>query len=353
MSESLYFDPLNQPRPVGPVERLPVMGARADMIDMDKVQAHVGRAVELKRYDGVTDPLAYLLHRECMVRVNDVLVPTLAGLLCFGRNPQELIRWAVVDLGHYRSLQALSYELVHLGKAVGGTIMDQLEYLRRYLWTYTQHGMGSGEGFQRVDIHEYPEVVIRELSINMLSHRDYWMPFAQARVMLFRNRIEWSNPGGLPEGITPENILRTQKSRNPTLQTILFEAGYTEGLGQGIDTVVAALSTLEGGDSRSNPTFEDHRDSFIVTVYGRSPDEFYAEEIVGDLNKEQRRLLQFVRQKGEVSTPDIMKRLERSENSVHRDLKVLLNANLIEAVGEARRRRYRLVTTPPTSTHEL
>jgi ATP-dependent DNA helicase RecG len=230
--------------------------------------------------------------------------------------------------------------------------MDQLEYLRRYLWTYTQHGMTSGDGFQRVDIHEYPEVVIRELSINMLSHRDYWMPFAQARVMLFRNRIEWSNPGGLPEGITPENILRTQKSRNPTLQTILFEAGYTEGLGQGIDTVVAALAALDGDDSRRNPTFEDHGDSFIVTVYGRSHDDFYAEEIIGDLSKEQRRLLQFLRQKGEVSTPEIMKRLERSENSVHRDLKVLLNAKLIEAVGEARRRRYRLITGASTPANE-
>ena len=101
---------------------------------------------------------------------------------------------------------------------------------------------------------------------------------------------------------------------------------------------VAALSALDGDDNRRNPTFEDHIDSVIVTVYGRSHDDFYAQEIVGDLNKEQRRLLQFIRQRGEVSTPEIMARLERSENSVHRDLKVLLKAQLIEAIGEARRR---------------
>ena len=159
----------------------------------------------------------------------------------FRKNPQQLIRWAVVDLAHYRGVQPASYELTHLGKNIGGTIFDQLEYLRRYLWTYTQHGMTVADGFQRVDVHEYPEVVIRELGVNMLAHRDYTITTSQARVMLFRNRIEWANPGGLPEGVTPENILRQQHSRNPTIQTILCEAGYVEALGQGLDTVVAAL----------------------------------------------------------------------------------------------------------------
>src|SRR3712207_1527553 len=168
MAEMPFFDPLLGPPSVPQVDRLPVRNATVDMVDLDKVAAHIERAVELRRLAETVprDPLSYLVHSECMVALGDTYYPTLAGLLCFGRDPQALLRWAVVDLAHYRGVQPISYELIHLGKNVGGTIFDQLEYLRRYLWTYTQHGMTIADGFQRVDLHEYPEVVIRELGVN-------------------------------------------------------------------------------------------------------------------------------------------------------------------------------------------
>jgi len=353
MAELPFFDPLIDPPSLPQVDRLPVRGAAADMIDLDKVATHIKRAVDLRRLEeGVpVEPVPYLLTKECMVMVGNILYPTLAGLLCFGRDPQEMLRWAVVDLAHYRGVQPISYELVHLGKSVGGTILDQLEYLRRYLWTYTQHGMAISEGFQRVDLHEYPEVVIRELGVNMLAHRDYGITNSQARVMLFRNRIEWSNPGGLPEGVTPENILRKQYSRNPTIQTILYEAGYVESLGQGLDTVVAALQSEGLSDGSSNPIFEDLGDTFIVTVRGRAHDEFYSDGALANLNKQQRRLFEFIQQRGDISSPEIMRKFERSESAVLRDLRALMSAGLVEATGDARLRRYRLTgsLTPPAN----
>ena len=353
MTELPFFDPLLDPPSLPQVDRLPVRGATAEMIDLDKVAAHIRRAAELQRLEGMPhEPHAYLRHTECMVQVGDVLYPTLAGLLCFGRAPQELLRWAVVDLAHYRGMQPISYELVHLGKHIGGTIFDQLEYLRRYLWTYTQHGMAVTEGFQRVDLHEYPEVVIRELGVNMLAHRDYGITNSQARVMLFRNRIEWSNPGGLPEGVTPENILRKQYSRNPTIQTILYEAGYVEALGQGLDTVVGVLQSAGLSDGTTNPTFEDLRDTFIVTVRGRSHDEFYSGGALANLNKQQRRLFEFIQQRGDVSSPEIIRKFERSESAVLRDLRALMGAGLVEASGDARLRRYRLIGSLTQPTNE-
>jgi ATP-dependent DNA helicase RecG len=353
MSEMPFFDPLLEPPPLPQVDRLPVRNATEDMIDLDKVAAHIKRAVELQRIDpdAPREPLPYLVHQECMAVVDDTTYPTLAGLLCFGRDPQALLRWAVVDLAHYRGVQAISYELVHLGKNVGGTIFDQLEYLRRYLWTYTQHGMTIADGFQRVDLHEYPEVVIRELGVNMLSHRDYTKPNAQARVMLFRNRIEWSNPGGLPEGVTPENILRKQHSRNPVIQSILYEAGYVEALGQGLDTVVAVLQR-EGLANGNNPSFEDLGDTFIVTIHGRSHDEFYTDGVFANLNKHQRKIFQLIQQKGEVSTPEVMQKLDRSESAVLRDLRALMAAGLVEASGGARLRRYRLAGPLASATSQ-
>jgi len=56
-------------------------------------------------------------------------------------------------------------------------------------------------------VHEYPAAVIRELIVNLLAHRDYTNGLSAARVQLFGNRIEWVSPGGLPPGVTVENIL--------------------------------------------------------------------------------------------------------------------------------------------------
>ncbi len=354
MPELPFFDPLLDPPALPQIDRLPVRGATAEMIDLDKVAAHVKRADELQRLaDEIPRaPVPYLLHTECLMPIDDTLYPTLAGLLCFGRDPQAILRWAVIDLAHYRGVQPVSYELVHLGKNVGGTLFDQLEYLRRYLWTYTQHGMTIADGFQRVDLHEYPEVVIRELGVNMLAHRDYTITNSQARVMLFRNRIEWSNPGGLPEGVTPENILRKQYSRNPVIQSILYEAGYVEALGQGLDTVVTVLQREGLASGVANPTFEDLRDTFIVTVRGRPHDEFYTAGVFADLKKQQRKLFEFIQQNGEVATPEIVRKFDRSETAVLRDLRALITAGLVEASGDARLRRYRLARPLSPATSE-
>ena len=211
--------------------------------------------------------------------------------------------------------------------------------------------MTVADGFQRVDVHEYPEVVIRELGVNMLAHRDYTITTSQARVMLFRNRIEWANPGGLPEGVTPENILRQQHSRNPTIQAILYEAGYVEALGQGLDTVVAALHRDGLPGPPDNPTFEDLRDTFIVTIRGRAHADLQADGAFATLSKHQRRIFELLQHQAEVSSPEVMRAIDRSESAVLRDLRALINAGLIEAIGDARQRRYRLAPPrrPPAS----
>jgi ATP-dependent DNA helicase RecG len=321
-------------------DRQPVRAAGADEIDPAKVAAHIERAVERGRYEGPRDPLAYLRHKKCIVEVDGKPYPTLAGILCFGRSPQEHFPRAVVDIGHYRGIDPVSYEVVHLEKDISGTIFDQLSRVEAYLWTNTHHGMTVTPGsFQRVEVHEYPQIVIRELCVNMLAHRDYTIHGSAARVMLFRNRIEWASPGGLPQGLNVENILNEQYSRNPAVLSILFEAGYVEAFGQGLDTVVA-VSKQEG---LSPPTFRDTGASFIVTAHGRPLDVFASDGIYAQLSDSQRKIIGLLRSRGEVPPRDIRELLQdRTERSIQRDIKSLINAKLVESVGGARAIRYRL-----------
>lgn len=316
----------------------PLRGVPPTQLDLDRVAAHVERAVSSGRYEGPTEPLAYLHRKHCVAEIDGELFATLAGIICFGRTPQEFFPRAVVDIGHYRGVDPVSYEVVHLEKDIGSTIFDQLARVETYLWTNTHHGMTLNEGsFQRVEVHEYPQIVVRELCVNMLAHRDYTIHNAAARVMLLRNRIEWASPGGLPPQVTVENILNEQFSRNPAILSILYEAGYVEAFGQGLDTVVA-VSKQEG---LPPPTFKDTGASFIVTVYGRPLDLFARDGIYGQLSESQRKILSLIRAHGEVPPREIRDLFrDRTERSIQRDIKALIEARLVRAVGEARAIRY-------------
>jgi predicted HTH transcriptional regulator len=336
MTDQSFIDP----HVLRGMDSMPVRATDLNTLDMEKVAAHIERAVARGRYSGTMAPQEYLLRKQCIVEVDTTIYATLAGIMCFGRDTQAIFPRAVIDIGHYRGVDPVSFEVFHLEKDIGGTLFDQLARVETYLWTNTHHGMTlSDSSFQRVEIHEYPRAVIRELCVNVLAHRDYTNFRSAARVQMFRNRIEWISPGGLPPGVTVENILFEQAARNPQILSILYEAGYVEAFGQGLDTVVAVLSQ----ESMTPPQFHDTGASFIVTVFGRPIDVFSGEGIYARLNDSQRKILAIIRTRSETAPRDILDLLEdRARRSVQRDIKGLVEANLIYAVGEGRALRYRL-----------
>jgi predicted HTH transcriptional regulator len=269
---------------------------------MDRVRDHIARAVNSGRYTGPREPMEYLRHKECVIEIGSELYATLAGLLCFAHDPQQLFPLAVVDIGHYAGTTPISYEVIHLEKHIGGTIFDQIERVETYLWLNTHHGAIIPEhSMQRVEVHEYPRIIIRELIVNMLAHRDYAIYGSSARVQLFKDRIEWISPGGLPADITVETLLQEQRARNPVILSILYEAGYVEAFGQGLDTVVKVLAD----EHMQPPKFEDIRSSFIVSVYGKKLERRSAELVTGPLTDIQQKLLDFIRRHGDVTPAEL------------------------------------------------
>ncbi|MDW8213226.1 MAG: ATP-binding protein [Roseiflexaceae bacterium] len=347
----MHIDYLSrQPDPISfrTIDSLPVQGAALDVIDAPRVADHIDQAIKRGRFAGPTDPIAYLCQKRCLVDDGDTLRPTLAGILCFGRQPQDVLPHAVVDLAHYRGADVFAAEVVHLEKNIGGTIFDQINRVETYLWTHTLHGMTLDQsGLQRIEIHQYPRVVIRELLVNMLAHRDYANTMTVSRTLLFRDRIEWINPGGLPAGLTINDILVAQAARNPVVLSILYEAGYVEAIGQGIDTVVAVLQH-EGMDP---PHFEDGGSYFRVTVFGKAPEQCHGRTPAERLSDRQRRIFAFMRLRGDVSVDDVIGWLNEkvTVRSIQRDLKALIKAQLVTVVGSGRGRgvRYRARSAAP------
>lgn len=328
------------------VDALPIVEASVDAIDLDKVAAHLAQALARGRFEGPTTPEDYLDYQQCVVDFEGQRYPTLAGILCFGRTPQRILPYAVVDIGHYRGVETLSFEVVHLEKSIGGTIFDQLRRVETYLWTNTHHGMTlSDSSLERVEVHAYPRAVIRELVVNLLAHRDYTLVGSAARVTLFRNRIEWASPGGLPPGVTIDNLLDIQSARNPVLLQILYQAGLVEAFGQGLDTVVSVLRD----EGLSPPSFRDVGAAFLVSVVGRDV-EALATTPITPITDAQHRVIAAIRARGEIGFNDLCSAVpDRSYRSVQEDIRDLIATGVVERIGKTRAVRYRLAA--PGATH--
>jgi ATP-dependent DNA helicase RecG len=92
------------------------------------------------------------------------------------------------------------------------------------------------EGLFIYDIPTFDEEVVREAFLNAICHRDYRL---QGSVFIRQspNHIQFTSPGGFPDGITPENCLYKQSPRNRTIAEALEKCGLVERSGQGFDKI--------------------------------------------------------------------------------------------------------------------
>jgi len=114
------------------------------------------------------------------------------------------------------------------------------------------------------DIPTFNESAVREVILNAISHRDYRMA-GSVFVRQFPRRLEIASPGGLPPGITPENILWEQAPRNRRIAETLARCGLVERSGQGMNRIYEVCIR----ESKPKPDFT-HTDPYHVwlTLHG-------------------------------------------------------------------------------------
>ncbi len=126
-----------------------------------------------------------------------------------------------------------------------------------------QEGIEISEGiFGRKMIYNYNENVIRELLANALVHRPYTTR-GDIFINLFSDRLEIHNPGLLPLGVTPNNILHQSTKRNEHLSKIFYDLNLMEREGSGYDKMYEILLS----EAKKPPIVKEGDDRVTVTVY--------------------------------------------------------------------------------------
>src|SRR5699024_5031733 len=99
-----------------------------------------------------------------------------------------------------------------------------------------KEGIEIPDGIFRRRIANYDEVVVRELLANALVHRPY-NTAGDIFINLYPDRLEIHNPGLLPLGVTPTNILHKSIQRNRHLAKIFYDLKLMEREGSGYDKI--------------------------------------------------------------------------------------------------------------------
>lgn len=92
------------------------------------------------------------------------------------------------------------------------------------------------EGLFVLDIPTFSERPVREAVLNAVSHRDYQVA-PSVFIRQYPRRVEIVSPGGLPVGITLENILDRQSPRNRRIADIFGKCGLVDRSGQGMNVI--------------------------------------------------------------------------------------------------------------------
>lgn len=155
------------------------------------------------------------------------------GVLCVGRREDR------ARLGTAPVVQAIKYD--EQGKKVSKWAWDDyslspielIEQIWRDIPDFKER-YELPDGLYRQYVPVYDEKVVRELLVNAFAHRPYTQG-GDIFLNLHPDRLEIVNPGLLPLGVTPKNILHASVRRNENLARLLHDLKLMEREGSGFD----------------------------------------------------------------------------------------------------------------------
>ena len=178
----------------------------------------------------------------------------LAGLLLFGKNPQQF-RPAFMVKAVYIDGTDIASQHYRDSEDIEGCLLDQYERSLAFI-TRNLHRLQAGQGINSLGKLEIPEITLQEVLVNALIHRDYFIS-APIRILMFIDRVEIISPGHLPNHLTIEQIrFGLSNMRNPIIASHATRQMPYRGLGSGIPRALENYAAIQLIDDRAGNQFK-------------------------------------------------------------------------------------------------
>lgn len=294
---------------------------------------------------------ADLLDSLGMVKEEDGRIkPTTTGILFVGNNKalRELPYYVVKYIHYFADGTYKPYEYRGNIIEVARDCFAQLKAeIRQQEYIF---------GLFREYVEDYSEIVIRELLVNALAHRD----ISRQQIIEIRKYddggyLEFESPGRFPEGVTVENYLRKTNPRNPNVMDILREIGLAEKAGSGFDKIFTDL--LKKGKPLPEP--EETETSVIFRIKAEVSSEklielslLYENQTGKSLKLDQLFVLSEIVRRGKVKLSELAESPNISPHRLHSILDNLQDLDFIEPTGKTSGLAYILHISKRKSTDD-
>ncbi|MDX9821080.1 MAG: ATP-binding protein [Syntrophales bacterium] len=294
-------------------------------ISVEKVKWFIEKARAERSYALTPDASRkeVLSHLNLLVKSK----PTCGAVLLFNKNPERFIRAAEITCLHFYGTEIVkpipSQQVYH------GPLFDVVDKAVDFVNDRLRRTVEPSDKSAASTItYEVPFRVIREAIVNAVAHRNY-ASRSGIQVMIFADRIEVWNPGGLPEDLTVDMLRKPHPSvpRNRLLCEPLYLAHYIERAGTGTLDMVR-LCTEAG---LPEPDFRSDGERFSVIIWR---DWLTAEVFAAHgLNSRQRQAIEFLRARGTMTNTEYQKTFSVAKRTVSQDLRQLVDMGLIHKIG--------------------
>ena len=199
------------------------------------------------------------------------------------------------------------------------------------------------DGLWRKNIPAYDEKVVRELLCNALVHRPYTTR-GDIFIKLYPDRMEVTNPGLLPLGVTTSNILQKTVKRNPHLAKVFYDLHLMEAEGSGYDL----MYELQLSAGKQVPVVVEGDDYVEVTVSRRIISKEISriyDYLAYNFKVSQKGIiaLGIILQKGNVSAMELSKELQLGDSDRLRSYTMpLTENNIVLTTGTRKGTKYKV-----------
>lgn len=264
--------------------------------------------------------------------------PTVSGVLLFCAQPQIYLPQSGVVFVKFAGPDPRA-EDGGVGYGRRDEIQGPLHHVIERAWNIIWEEMRVGarvRGLEREELTEYPRFAVREAIVNAVCHRDYRIKGRRIEIRMYSDRMEIISPGGLPGYMTLDNLVEEHFSRNPRLVNGLYQWGYIEELGLGIDRMIEEMAQA----GHPPPSFDATPYSFKVTL--RNAHERAATpKWAHSMNERQARALTYVREQGSITNREYQRLVaDVSAETLRRDLADLVSRGILLKIGSKKGTHY-------------
>ena len=192
--------------------------------------------------------------------------------------------------------------------------------------------------------HELPKSAWETVSAFSM-HTDYFSP-AKPRIRIFDDRIEFLNPGALPEPL--EKIMAEDLSipRNPILAKLFRVAGLAENAGYGFDKMMTGWQRYSGTVPEFTSDTGFTKALFQQSNQRRAPPRYegseakvgekVGEDLMSYLTPNQQRMVATMKKNPYVSAKMLAKEVGISARKIEENIRKLKDQGIVRRIGPAR-----------------